>query len=122
MTETIPEILVRHAQELQLAVNREIAKGLPRKVNGKSRSIREIAMTVALEYGLKIDDLRGYSRKQPTASARQRAYFLARNEGHSYPAIGRYFNRDHATVIHGVNRWKSGECRKPDGGVFEGDT
>lgn len=43
----------------------------------------------------------GSSRPQAVALARQMCYWLLRLRGWEYTAIGRFFQRDHAAVMHG---------------------
>lgn len=53
-------------------------------------------------------DVQGKSRRQPLVTCRQIAMFLCRElTDLSLPKIGRAFGgRDHATVIHSVNKVK----------------
>lgn len=45
------------------------------------------------------------SRKAPLVRARQSVMaYLKDDLGYSYPVIGRYLNRDHTTVLHGVRK------------------
>lgn len=68
----------------------------------KPPTMREIASEVAERHGVKVDEMRGPSRKRYFVHPRQEAFALIRaNTSLSYPNIGRYFNRDHTTVIHG---------------------
>lgn len=43
-------------------------------------------------------------RIRPIAQARFALYAALRQRGWSYPAIGKFTGRDHATVIHGVRK------------------
>jgi len=48
-------------------------------------------------------DILSTSRKQPTATQRQVVYYMLRDFSYlSYPQIGRFMNRHHTTVMHGV--------------------
>lgn len=59
---------------------------------------------VCREYGVPEKDLMSRSRKQQLAWPRQVGIFLSRRfTDHSLKAIGRCYNRYHATVIHSVN-------------------
>jgi chromosomal replication initiator protein len=61
---------------------------------------REVART----YGMTEDKLSGKSRAKAVTRPRNLAMFLCRRHTDaSYAQIGRVFNRDHATVIYGVN-------------------
>jgi chromosomal replication initiator protein len=65
--------------------------------------------------GFSREALLGPSRKQPLARVRQEAMARCYNETDlSLPAVGRIFNRHHATVLHAVrvvarSRSQSGE-------------
>ena len=51
-------------------------------------------------------DIRGRKRYRKAASARTAVYWVLRELGLSYPAIGRLMRRDHATVIWGVRSFE----------------
>ncbi len=70
----------------------------------KNISIEEIQRVVCEFYDIPDDLLRGKSRKQEIAFARQLAMFLSKEmTRYSLKSIGLHFGgRDHTTVIHGV--------------------
>jgi len=51
--------------------------------------------------GYRAEAITGRSRKRFIVRVRQAVYFVAREQGHSYPDIGRRLGRDHSTVITG---------------------
>ncbi|WP_226552963.1 helix-turn-helix domain-containing protein [Celeribacter naphthalenivorans] len=63
-----------------------------------------IATRVAEKYGITLGDLRGPERTRNIAHPRQEAMAAIRaaRPDMSLPQIGRFFNRDHTTVIHGI--------------------
>ncbi|MCF4125013.1 helix-turn-helix domain-containing protein [Methylobacterium sp. SyP6R] len=66
-------------------------------------SIRHIAVIVAEDYGSSLAEMRGARRRNEDVKPRQVAMYLAhRLIGPGLSAIGRYFNRDHTTVLHAV--------------------
>ncbi len=66
-------------------------------------TIWHVAVIVAEDYGTSLAQMRGASRRSEDVRPRQVAMFLARRlTGQSLPAIGRYFNKDHTTVMHAV--------------------
>ncbi len=69
-------------------------------------SIEEVIRIVAKHYGLKPGELKSPKRAKPITRARQIAMYLCRElTSESFPEIGsRFGGRDHATVIHGVNK------------------
>lgn len=46
------------------------------------------------------------SRKTKYKLVRFEMYHALREAGYSLPQIGAFFNRDHSTILHGLNRWK----------------
>ena len=69
--------------------------------DGSSAVICSVAAAARVSPG----ELMGHSRRQPTARLRQVCmYILRRDMDLSYTQIGRIFNRDHTTVMHGVKR------------------
>ncbi len=68
----------------------------------------QIRDLVASVYGLEPQVLTGKSRKKSVVRPRNLAMCLARRHTDaSYQAIGRVFNRDHATVMYGVDQIES---------------
>lgn len=66
-------------------------------------TMRQIARRTAERHGVSLDDMMGLSRRPRIAQARQEAMHEIRQATtFSLPQIGRFFNRDHTTVIHGV--------------------
>jgi hypothetical protein len=97
---------------------REIAEAIPRSylaVNSKRcrlglyvfppRSpfrIADVIAAASAEFGVPVREILSECRERSTARARQAAMYLARELTlASYSVIGRAFNRDHTTVIHG---------------------
>lgn len=67
-------------------------------------TVEDIKKTVCSEFGISVKDMVSKSRKQSIVRPRQIAIFLARRHtDHPIEAIGRSFNRYHATVIHSIN-------------------
>lgn len=66
-------------------------------------SMAVIAASEAGRAGITTDQLMGRSSARLIAHARQDAMRRIREAlGYSYPRIGRFFGRDHTTVVHGV--------------------
>lgn len=60
--------------------------------------------------GESVADICSRSKTREHVDARQVAMWLARTASRqSYPAIGRYMGRDHATVMHAVRRIAAGD-------------
>lgn len=65
--------------------------------------MQNIALAVADQAQLSVQDLRGPVRKRSVARPRQIAMFITREmTGQSLPNIGRFYHRDHTTVIHAM--------------------
>lgn len=65
----------------------------------------QITAAVAAEHGLTVDDLRARCRTKPVFEARAEAMRRMRETGrYTYAQIGRFFQRDHATVLSAIRR------------------
>lgn len=61
-----------------------------------------ILVAVSRELKVPVSALRSRSRAQHVTFTRQIAYYLCRQlTNSSFPEIGKFFNRDHGTVIYG---------------------
>ena len=69
----------------------------------KQPSVRNIQVVVTKHFNVSLTDLRSNRRTQPVAFVRQVAMHLTRiTTKHSLQEIGRRFDRDHTSVIHGL--------------------
>lgn len=69
--------------------------------------------------GLSIDRINGPRRDSVTCRVRFACFLIAREAGHSYPLIGRMIgDRDHSTVINGVEQAKARCAREPEYAAF----
>jgi ABC-type dipeptide/oligopeptide/nickel transport system ATPase component len=67
-------------------------------------SMAEILRMVCEDYDLTEAEIMAHRRHKKPCTARQIAMYLAKKTcHHSYPAIGRFFGRDHTTVLHAIN-------------------
>ncbi len=74
-------------------------------IKRKRVTSRQIRNLVAKTYGLEPETIAGKGRARAVTHPRNLAMFLCRRHtDDSYAAIGKVFNRDHATVIYGVNK------------------
>lgn len=62
----------------------------------------DIAAQVALLRGITVMELRGTNRRVQYSHPRQEAMLIMHEAGYSMPRIGRFFRRDHTTVLHGI--------------------
>lgn len=58
---------------------------------------------VAERHGITIDALRSRSNKRRYSAARRDLYRLLKRAGWSYPQIGTFIGRDHASVFYSLN-------------------
>lgn len=80
----------------------EVRLARKRGVNG---SCRIIMMKVALRTGHLFSEVTGRCREQDLVDARHRAFWGMRaGTDWSLSDIGRFFGRDHTTVLHGVRK------------------
>ena len=77
-----------------------------------------IVRTTAHAYGFSVEDVLSSSRRQPLVLCRQISMYLCRELTNlSLPKIGEYFNRDHTTVLHSVEKVK--RILRSDRAVFD---
>jgi hypothetical protein len=73
---------------------------------------RHIATEVALKHMVGVEEIFSIRRHVPSVAARYETFWRCRHETNmSLPAIGKVFNRDHTTVLHGIRQHQ----RKIDG-------
>lgn len=77
--------------------------GQPVTITPKDR-YRHIIANVARAYGFTYQDMVGRCKTYQRVVARQHCYFALVNLGLSYSAVGRLMDRDHSTVMHGVEQ------------------
>ena len=65
---------------------------------------RNLIKTVAKAYGFTYEDMIGRNKTHYCVVARQHCYATLLNCGLSYSAVGRLMDRDHTTVMHGIEQ------------------
>lgn len=71
----------------------------------KSKTAKGIIEEVSNQTMIPVRDILSKKRDRPTAHARQLCFYRIRHEcNYSLPAIGRLFDRDHTTVLHGIRQ------------------
>ena len=69
----------------------------------KLQTAEAVTDAVCDTWGVTLDEIKGGSREQPLAFARQVAMTLCREVAEmSFPEIGKHFGRSHATAIHSI--------------------
>lgn len=70
-----------------------------------NRPMARILAEVSAETGFTPGELKGPSRVRPLVHARHYAMWRCyRETDNSQPAVGRFFNRDHTSVIHALRQ------------------
>ena len=54
------------------------------------------------EAGVSLEDVMGSCRLSKVCRVRQKMFSIFRDEGMTLPEIGRFFGRDHTTVLYGI--------------------
>lgn len=67
-------------------------------------TINEITLQVSDLTGVSVKDLKSKRRTDRIARARFLIWFIAHREGMSLMQIARAFDRDHTTILHGIQR------------------
>lgn len=86
---------IAHALHVVDLARSDVAQSL------KRTSMSETLRAVTEYYGVSIGRVMSSSRARELVRVRHMAMYLLRRQGHSYPEIGRFLDRDHTTCIHG---------------------
>ena len=76
------------------------------------RRLLVLAVEVARVYGLKVEDFKDRTRVREVAWPRQEFMLAAHRQGYSLGQIGRFLNRDHTTILHGIRAAQAREARE----------
>lgn len=72
--------------------------------------VRLYAFIAATEHGTTVAAIMGERRDTATVQARWTIWRWLHDDGFSLAQIGRWTNRDHTSVIHGLRRLREIEC------------
>jgi hypothetical protein len=75
-----------------------------RRVRALTPRVRLYACIAAANHGTTIARVLGESRARRETAARREVWRRLYDDGFSYAAIGRFTDRDHATVMHGLKK------------------
>ena len=76
---------------------------------------REALQAVSTRTRVPIADILGRNRRPPIAAARHEAVWRVRlATGWSLPRLGRFFKRDHTTVLHSIRKMDKRSARDPE--------
>ena len=71
------------------------------------RALRQLVADIALIYGVTLTDIYSSRRSKVISAARHHVMFeISQRTEWSLPQIGRFLNRDHTTVLHGIRSHK----------------
>jgi len=96
---------------LGMSIDKQLAESVVRNIirSRKEITVDVIKKIVCRHYNLSIKELTSRSRKQAIVRPRQMAIFLSRRYTDApLQAIGKAFNRYHATALHSINAIESG--------------
>lgn len=98
LAEALNEVLRARVAALQAQLD-AIAEVYGRGPVGR---LMRIARAVAAVEMVTVEDLRGRSQSRAIAWPRQEFMLAARNAGHALQDIAAFLDRDHTTVMHGI--------------------
>jgi len=100
-------VRARALQQLWLFEPRGNFTAVP--VDDRTRdTVDVIVLAVAGHFGASIHDVRSTTRRQPIATVRQIAMYVARKvTGHGPVAIAGVLKRDHSTIVYGIQTVES---------------
>lgn len=70
-----------------------------------TNDIRRALFKIMVDYDVYWEEIVSHSRRKNLDAPRREVYAYMRSLGWSYPKIGAFCNRDHASIIHGVQRF-----------------
>ena len=79
----------------------------PRKLPDENKELIAILQAVSEVSMVMPMDITGPERKRPISIVRFCLMYIAKDYGFTHAAIGRFVNRDHSTVIHGVKCYEN---------------
>jgi len=94
------------SEDISMGLAQSIVERYYQTVGAAKPSFEQILDSVSKHYHIKVDEIKGVSRKAPVAHARHVAVFIAREiTGDSWKHIGALFgNRDHTSMMHGYRK------------------
>jgi len=75
-----------------------------RRIRALTQRVRLYACIAAANHGTTIARVLGESRARRETAARREVWRRLYDDGFSYAVIGRFTDRDHATVMHGLKK------------------
>lgn len=103
--ETLVEMETRHAKE-RINLIRQILKTGDDTLINHGGEIALLSRSIAEKHRVTVDEMIGKRRFGHLTAARFEAYAAAYKAGKSLSQIGRFFNRDHTTILNGIRRYE----------------
>lgn len=107
MMRGLEALMLRHRSEseLQLELAEHLLEDLLEQEKKATLSPEKIVSIAAEYFGIRTEDIMGRSQAKECANPRKLAMYLCRKHlSLSYQSIGRYFDRDHSTVMTAVQQ------------------
>ena len=124
--ETILMMEVRHSHERAELIRRMTSEAYNAGINDRANPsipaaqlpsiMEEVADRVSNQTGIDMATLRGPSSKRYLNEPRRTIWAELNSRGYSLVDIGRFFGRDHSTILYGINKFKDLADRKPEAG------
>lgn len=91
--------------ETTILLRKRRLQGLPTTTN----EIRRDILLILTRHNVFWAEVVSHGRRKNLDAPRREVYAYLRELGWSYPAIGRFCDRDHASIMHGVQKYKAGK-------------
>jgi hypothetical protein len=104
-------LAVQEAQAVALREQAETARlGRERRLQDlppATNDIRRALFKIMVDYDVHWKEIVSHSRRKNLDAPRREVYVYMRSLGWSYPKIGAFCNRDHASIINGVQKYNA---------------
>lgn len=87
---------------------------IPEHLEPESRSMMRIVADIARDNGLTLSEIRSDARFKAICWPRQAAYAMLLDAGFSSAGVGRFFGRDHTTVLDGAAKARARRAKAPE--------
>lgn len=101
-------VVVPNVQKAPEPIKRpRVAKSVRASVITPLGRVALVIARVAAEYGVTPEDIMGRGHGRQFVAARHAAYYAVKvATGANLPRLGRIFDRDHSSIIHGLRKFK----------------
>lgn len=104
--ETLDQLERRHQLERR-ALAYALAKTGDQRAKRETRTgyMRTLTKFIARKHGVPVSDLVGPRRFSQYNEPRREIWARLKAKNYTLQQIGDYFNRDHTTILHGIQKW-----------------